>query len=78
MPLVLFNPEIGPYGVVPLRARVDMGAMAIKGYSAFPKAPVLLETHHQKCDIQYTRLGKSYPLCRGDISVFYSPSRLGK
>ena len=28
-------------------ARVDLGAMAIKGYSAFPKVPALLEPHHQ-------------------------------
>ena len=47
MPLVLFNPEIGPYQVLPLRARMDLGAMAMKGYSAFPKAPALLETLHQ-------------------------------
>ena len=36
-----------PYQVLPLRARVDLGAMAMKGYSAFPKAPALLEPHHQ-------------------------------
>ena len=30
-----------------LRARVDLGAMAIKRYSAFPNAPALLEPHHQ-------------------------------
>ena len=47
MRLVLFNPKIGPYQVLPLRARVDLGAMAMKGYSAFPKAPALLEPHHQ-------------------------------
>ena len=35
------------YQVLPLRARVDLGAMAMKGYSAFPKAPALLEPHHQ-------------------------------
>ena len=33
---VLFDSEIRPYRVLPLR--VDLGAMAIKGYSAFPKA----------------------------------------
>ena len=33
--------------LLPLRARVDLGAMAIKGYSALPKAPALLEPHHQ-------------------------------
>ena len=47
MLLVLFNPYIGPYQVLPLQARVDLGAMAMKGYSAFPKAPALLEPHHQ-------------------------------
>ena len=47
MLLVLFNPYIGPYQVVPLRARVDLGAMAMKGYPAFHKAPALLELHHQ-------------------------------
>ena len=25
---------------------VDLGAMAMKGYSAFPKAPALLELHY--------------------------------
>ena len=29
--------------MLPHRARVDLGAMAMKGYSAFPKAPALLE-----------------------------------
>ena len=33
--------------MLPLRARVDLGAMAMKGYSAFLKAPALLEPHHQ-------------------------------
>ena len=30
-----------------LRARVNQGAMAMKRYSTFPKAPALLEPHHQ-------------------------------
>ena len=33
--------------MLPLPARVDLGVMAMKGYSAFPKAPALLELHHQ-------------------------------
>ena len=45
MPLVLLNPYIGPYQV--LSRMVDLGVMAKKGYSAFPKAPALLEPHHQ-------------------------------
>ena len=31
----------GPYQVQPLRPRVNLKAMAMKGYSTFPKAPVL-------------------------------------
>ena len=33
--------------MLPLWARLDLGAMAMKGYSIFPKAPALLEPHHQ-------------------------------
>ena len=57
MLLVLFNPQIGPYQVLPLRARVDLGAMAMKRYTAFPEAPALLGPHHQivYCHIQVTR-----------------------
>ena len=33
--------------MLPLRVRVDLGAIAMKGYSAFPNAPALLEPHHQ-------------------------------
>ena len=44
---VLFDPYIGPYQVLPFQAWVDLVAIAMKGYSAFPKAPVLLEPHHQ-------------------------------
>ena len=58
--------------MLPRRARVDLGAMAIKGYSAFPKAPALLEPHHliAQCHNQETR-------CREAVGVFYSPNRLG-
>ena len=37
------------YQVLPLRARVDLGVMIMKGYSAFPKAPALLEPHKSDC-----------------------------
>ena len=30
-----------------IRAREDLGAMAVKRYSACPNAPALLEPHHQ-------------------------------
>ena len=49
--------------MVPLRARVDVGVMAIKEYSAFPKAPALLEPHHQIFSVISRALvgGGSYP-----------------
>ena len=37
--------SIGTYRVIPLRAREDLGAMAMKGYSAFPKAQASQEPH---------------------------------
>ena len=32
-----FDPLKGPYQEQPLEQRVDLGAMAMKGYFAFPK-----------------------------------------
>ena len=71
MQLVLFNPWIGPYQVLPFRAKVDLGAMAMKGLSAFPKAPASLEPHHQivLCHIQDTH-GGSYP--SAEVQSVYS------
>ena len=59
---VLFDSEIGPYQVLPLRARVDLEVMAMNVYAAFSKAPALLKPHHQivLCHIQDTRCGESY------------------
>ena len=62
MPLVLFNPQIGPYQVPPLRSMVDLGAMAIKGTPHSPKLQ-----HHWKLTIRLfsvisrTLVGGSYP-----------------
>ena len=69
MPLVLFNPYLAPYHVLPRWARLDLGAMVIKGYSAFPKAPASLEPHHQivYCHIQDTRGGGSYPTAEKQV-----------
>ena len=47
MKLVLFNPYIGPYQMLPFRARVDPGEIVLKGFSVFPKAPESLEPDHQ-------------------------------
>ena len=72
MPLVLFNPSIRPYLVLPLRTRIELGAMVMNGCSVFPKAPALLGPYHQIvwCHIG-TLIGGGLPLCRGAVSVFY-------
>ena len=44
---VQFNPYTGPNQVVLPQVRADQRTMAMKGYSTFPKAPALLEPHHQ-------------------------------
>ena len=64
--------------MVPLRTGVDLRAMAIKEYSAFPKAPALLEPYHQivLCQI-WTFVRGILSLCGGAVGVFYTHSRLG-
>ena len=53
---VVFEPIIGPYQVLPLRVRVDLGAMAIDGYFSITGAPP------SYCLVSYLghSLGKSY------------------
>ena len=57
--------------MLPFRARADLGAMAMKGYSTFSKAPALQEPHRQ------THVGEVLLFYRDAVGVFYSPSRLG-
>ena len=45
--LVLSDLYVGPSQVPPHQDRVDLGAMAMKGYTALSKAPELLQPHHQ-------------------------------
>ena len=44
---ILFDLLIKPYQELPLRSRLDLGAMTMKEYTPFPKAPALLEPLHQ-------------------------------
>ena len=44
---VLFDLFIGPIQMLPLRAIMDLGAMAMKRYSTLSKAPALLEPRYQ-------------------------------
>ena len=63
--------------MLPLQAKVNLEAMAIKGDTAFSRAPALPGPHHQivLCHIR-TLAGRVSVLCRNAISVFYCPSRL--
>ena len=42
---ILFDAWMGPYQILPLWYRVDLGAMSMKKYSAFHN--VFLDPHHQ-------------------------------
>ena len=53
--------------------------MAMKGWSVYPKAPALLGlTIRQFSVITGHSLGRVLRICRGAVSIFYSPSRLVK
>ena len=71
MPLVLLNPLIGPYQVLPRWARVDLGAMAMKGYSVS-----LSPQHYWDLTIRLfsvisrTLMGGSYP--SAEVQSVYS------
>ena len=54
------------------------GSMAMKEYSALPKAQLLLKPHHQIVDCHRTLVGGVLPLCRDAVGVFCSLSRLGQ
>ena len=53
-----------------LRAKVNLGAMAMKGFSAFPKNPALLEPHNEIAE-------GALPLWRDTVGIFNSPNQLG-
>ena len=64
--------------MLPLCAMVDLGAITVKGYSTFPKAPSLLEPHHQIVSIvSRVLIGDVLPICRVAVGVFYIPCRMG-
>ena len=67
--------SIWPYLVLPLRARLELGTMAMKRYSTFPKAPALLKLHHQivLCPTRNS-LEESYPSAK--IQSMYSAAPL--
>ena len=61
---------MGPYQVLPLPARMDMGIIALKRYSTFLKAPGLKpESQIFLCHIQETRCSEAQKCCQR-----YSPA----
>ena len=58
--------------MLPLWARVDLGAMTIKGYSTFPKAPDITGTSPSDCLVPNLghSLGVSYP--SAEVQSVYS------
>ena len=57
--------------------RVDLGVKAIKGYSAFSKAPALLKPRHQIVYIQDTRWGEVLPLLHRCSRCNLQPQLIG-
>ena len=82
MLVVLFKPiDRGPIRCYHCGPEWDLGAMAMKGYSAFPKTPAMLETSPSDCLLSYpghSLGGVSYSSAEKAVSVFYSPNWLGK
>ena len=61
-------------------ARVDLEAMAMSEFSAFPKAPAITGTLLSDCLVSYVGYslgGGILPLCREVVGVFYCPSQQG-
>ena len=69
-----FLPIDRPYRMLSFRTTVDLWAIAIKGYTAFPKAP----TSH--CLVSYNRTlaGGVLPLSINSVGIFYTSKRLGQ
>ena len=73
--LVLFDRKIGAYQMLPLRASVDLGVVAIKWYSAFPKLQYCWSLTIRLFDVISRGLvGGVLLLC----GVFSGPSRLSQ
>ena len=62
-----------PSQVLPLWATVDLGVMAMKGCSAFPKALALLKPHHQIVYPGHLLWGV-FPLCRDAVMYSTAPA----
>ena len=75
MPLVLFNPKIEPYQVLPHWEQWQW-----RGAPYSPKLQYYWDLTVRLFSVIYRTLFRAgvLPLCRGAVGVFYSPSRLNK
>ena len=71
---------MGPYQVPLRRARVDLETMAMKGCSVFPKAPALLEPHHQivSCHIRTLVWAEAFTLLQRCSRCILQPQPTGQ
>ena len=77
--LVLFDPLIKLYQVLPLRARVYLGAMAWRGNPYPPKLKYYCNLIIRLFNVTSRILdGEVLLHCSDAVNVFYSPSRLGQ
>ena len=75
---LLFDPFIGPYQVLLHWGRVDLGVMAMKGYSTFPKSPRLASQSEGLMSYARHSWEGFLLVYRDAVGVFYrTPSRLG-
>ena len=70
---------MGPYQVLSIRDRVDLGAMAMKGVPLIPQSSSITGNSPSDCLVSYPEhsLVGVLPLCRGAVGILYSHSRLG-
>ena len=75
--LVLFDPEIGPYQVLPLRVS---GSDGNEGVLRTPQSSSITGTSQSDCLVSYPgySLVGVLPLFRDEAGVFYSLTRLSK
>ena len=57
--------------MLPLQARMDLGAIAMKGYSTFPKAPAFLEPHLHP---EHSLVGRVLPSAEKQLMYFTAPA----
>ena len=74
---VLFDREIGPYQMLPVKARVDLGAIARKS-----TLHSLKHQHYWSLTIRLFSVISRHsleglPFCRDKVGVFYRPSQCG-